>query len=227
VFTSTELDIIWLTIKVALVSTAVSLPISVLLGWIFARKNITCKPLLEGLVALPLVAPPVVTGYLLLLLLGRNGWIGRWLDQTLDIQLAFNFAALVIASVVVSLPLAVRTIRSAFELVDPVYEKASHTLGASKRSTFFRVTLPMAMPGIVSGMILSFARSLGEFGATITLAGNIIGKTQTLSLMVYANMQVPDKEMEVARLVIISLLISLAAIIASEYLKRRNSYLSK
>ncbi|TLX74128.1 molybdate ABC transporter permease subunit [Labilibacter sediminis] len=221
-----EIQIIWLTVKVALVSTVISLPISIGLGWILARKNIPGKHILEGIIALPLVAPPVVTGYLLLLLLGKNGFIGHWLNQ-INIELVFNFVALVIASVVVSLPLAVRTIRSAFELVDPVYEKASYTLGASKMNTFFRVTLPMALPGVVSGMILSFARSLGEFGATITLAGNISGQTQTISLMVYSNMQIPGNEMVVTRLVAVSLLISLGAIMASEYLKNKRKYLIK
>jgi len=174
-----------------------------------------------------LVAPPVVTGFLLLIVLGKNGWIGKELFELFGIRLTFNFAALVIASVVVSLPLAVRSIRSSFELIDPAFENASFTLGASRIATFFRVNLPMALPGILSGAVLCFARSLGEFGATITLAGNIAGQTQTISLMVYSNMQVPGMEGTVARLVIISIGISLAAIAASEIILKRKIYLKR
>lgn len=225
--TDVELKIIWLTIKVAVVSTAVILPLSIWLGWILARKNLKCKPVLEAFISLPLVAPPVITGYVLLLLLGKNGVIGAWFYEQFGIRFTFNFAALIIASVVVSLPLAVRSVRSTFELVDPAFEKASLTLGASKISTFFRVSLPMALPGIISGMVLSFARSLGEFGATITLAGNISGKTQTISLMVYSNMQVPGMESQVARLMIVSVIISFAAIVFSEVINKRGGYLKK
>jgi molybdate transport system permease protein len=224
-FSHEEIQIIWLTLKVAAISTLATLPVAVWLGWIFARKNFWGKHLFEALITVPLVAPPVVTGYVLLLLLGRNGILGKWLFETFHVQFVFNFAALVIASVVVSLPLAVRTIRASFELIDPAYEKASRTLGASKLSTFFRISLPLSLPGIIGGMILSFARSLGEFGATITLAGSIPGKTQTIALMVYSNMQVPGKEWQVARLVGVSILISIVAIIASEYLKKSKKYL--
>ncbi len=223
-FSSEEISVIFLTLKVALTSTLVTLPLAVWLGWILARKNFAGKFLVEGLVNIPLVAPPVVTGYLLLIILGRNGIIGHWLYETMGIKLAFNFAALIIASVVVSLPLAVRNTKSAFELVDPNYEKASSSLGASKTSTFFRVYLPLAFPGILSGAVLAFARSLGEFGATISFAGNIFGKTQTIALNVYSNMQIPGKEMQVTRLVIISVIISLLAIIASEYLNKKKKY---
>lgn len=223
-FSQEEISIIILTLKVAFTSTLLTLPLAVWLGWILARKNFIGKFLVEGLVNIPLVAPPVVTGYLLLVLLGRNGIIGQWLYDTLGIKLAFNFAALIIASVVVSLPLAVRNTKSAFELVDPNYEKASQSLGASKISTFFRVYLPMAFPGILSGAVLAFARSLGEFGATISFAGNIFGKTQTIALSIYSNMQIPGKEIQVTRLVIVSLVISLVAIISSEYLNKKKKY---
>jgi len=221
------IHVIWLTIRVAFLSTLITLPLAVWLGWIMARKNMKLKPFFEALISLPLVAPPVVTGYLLLLLLGKNGTLGSWLYEYFNIRLTFNFAALVIASIVVSLPLAVRSIRSSFELVDPVYEKASKTLGASKFATFFRISMPLALPGILSGMVLSFARSLGEFGATITLAGNISGKTQTISLMVYSNMQMPGKESQVTLLVAISIAISFIAIVTSEVINRRKSYLRK
>jgi molybdate transport system permease protein len=224
VFSSEEITVIFLTLKVALTSTVLTLPLAIWLGWILARKNFWGKFLVEGLVNIPLVAPPIVTGYLLLIILGKNGIIGHWLYETMGIKLAFNFAALIIASVVVSLPLAVRSTKSAFELVDPNYEKASSSLGASKIGTFFRVYLPLAFPGILSGAVLAFARSLGEFGATISFAGNIFGKTQTIALNVYSNMQIPGKEMQVTRLVIISLIISLLAIIGSEYLNKKKKY---
>lgn len=224
-FTSEELSVILLTLKVAFTSTLLTIPLAIWLGWILARKHFIGKFLVEGLVNIPLVAPPVVTGYLLLIILGRNGFIGLWLYETLGIKLAFNFAALIIASVVVSLPLAVRNTKSAFELVDPNYEKASSSLGASKTGTFFRVYLPLAFPGILCGAVLAFARSLGEFGATISFAGNIFGKTQTIALNVYSNMQIPGKEMQVTRLVVISVIISLLAIIASEYLNKKKNIL--
>jgi len=223
-FSPEEITIIILTLKVAFISTILTLPLAIWLGWVLARKNFMGKFLIEGLVNIPLVAPPVVTGYILLIVLGKNGIVGHWLYEAFGIKLAFNFAALIIASVVVSLPLAVRNTKSAFELVDPNYEKASNSLGASKINTFFRVYLPMAFPGILSGAVLAFARSLGEFGATISFAGNIFGKTQTIALSVYSNMQIPGKEMQVTRLVIISLIISLLAIIASEYLNKKKKY---
>lgn len=225
--TPEEWAVISLTVQAALLSTLVTLPPATLAGWFLARKSMAVKPLLESVLSLPLVAPPVVTGYLLLVMLGRNGVIGRFLYQAFGVKLTFNFAALVIASVVVSFPLAVRSIRSAFELVDPIYEKVSHTLGAPKWHTFFRVSLPMALPGVLSGAVLTFARSLGEFGATITLAGNISGKTRTIALMVYSHMQVPGMEMQVARLVAVSILISFAAILGSEMINRRGAYFNQ
>lgn len=222
-----ELQVIILSLKVAMVSTIVTLPLAVCLAWVLVRKNIPGKPLIEVIISFPLVAPPVIVGYLLLVLLGQNGLIGNFFYKVFGVRLAFNFAALVIAATVVSLPLAVRSIRSAFELVDPVYEKVSLTLGASPLSTFFKVSLPMALPGILSGMVLSFARCLGEFGATITLAGNIVGKTQTISLMVYSNMQIPGMEKQVFRLIVVSVLISFAAILASEIINSKRKYFGK
>jgi molybdate transport system permease protein len=224
-FSSQEIQVIWLTLKVALVSTIVTLPFAIWISWMLSRKKIPGKTIIESLITLPLVAPPVVTGYILLILLGRNGVLGKWFYESLGITMSFNFAALVLASVIVSLPLAVRTIKSAFDLIDPFYEQASRTLGASKIATFFRVSLPLALPGIISGMVLAFARCLGEFGATITFAGNIQGKTQTIALMVYSNMQVPGHELQVTRLVIVSVVISIVAIILSEYFNKRKRYL--
>ncbi|MBN2529565.1 MAG: molybdate ABC transporter permease subunit [Deltaproteobacteria bacterium] len=222
-----EIEVIWLTLKTALVSTVLTIPIAVWLGWIMARKRLRFKAVLEALISLPMVVPPVVTGYLLLLTLGRNSAVGNTLYNMFGWQFTFNFAALVLASLVVSLPLAVRSIRSAFEMVNPAYENAAATLGAPPLATFFRISLPLALPGIISGVVLSFARSLGEFGATITLAGNIFGKTQTVALMIYSNMQVPGSEMQVMRLVIFSILLSVAAIAASEWFSKKNRYLRK
>lgn len=219
-----EIQAIKLTVETALLSTLISLPIAIFFGWLLARKNFFFKPILEVFLTLPLVAPPVVTGYLLLLALGRNGVVGKFLNDSLGIKLAFNFAALVIASCVVSLPLGVRSIRSAFEMVDPLFEKASFTLGVNRFATFFRVTLPLALPGIISGAVLIFARSIGEFGATITLAGSIPGKTQTMSILIYSNMSVPGKEGEAARLTVISLVIAFLAILVSEIFQRKNRY---
>ncbi len=223
--TSAELNIIFLSLKVAAISTLLTLPLAVFFAWVMARKQFPGKPLLESMIAIPLVAPPVVTGYLLLLILGRNSLLGSLMYNHMGISLSFNFSSLVIAAVVVALPLSVRTIRSAFELINPDYERASRTLGASPLSTFTRISLPLALPGIISGSVLAFARSLGEFGATITFAGNISGETQTIPLKIYSSMQVPGNENEVTRLVIISILISMTAIIIAEYFYKKRKYL--
>ncbi len=215
-----EREVIWLSVKTALVSTTLTLPVAVWLGWVFARRQFPMKSLAEALVSVPLTAPPVVTGYLLLLFLGRESAVGSAVYELFGIRLTFNFAALVIASMTVSLPLSVRTIRAAFSLVDPAYEQASRTLGASRIATFFRISLPLSAPGLVSGAVLAFARSLGEFGATITLAGNIAGKTQTAALLIYSHMQVPGKEAEVMRLTAFCILLAFGATALSERLSR-------
>ena len=220
-----EINAIWLTFKVALISVLISLPFTVGLSWLLARKKFPGKMIIEGLVNLPLVAPPVVTGFLLLMVFGRKGIFGEWLEKTFNIHLAFSFSALIIASAVISLPLAVRTMKASFQLVDKKYEEAARTLGASPLSSFFRITLPLSLPGIIGGMVLAFARSLGEFGATITFAGNIPGKTQTISTMVYSYMQTPGHDAATIKLVIISLILSLLAIIGSEYLQKNKKLL--
>lgn len=225
--TAAELEVIWLTLKTALVSTILIIPIAIWLGWYLCHKSSRFTPLLESFISMPLVMPPVVTGYLLLLLLGRNSTLGNTMYKLFGWQFTFNFAALVLASLVVSLPLAVRSIRSAFEMVNPAYQNVALTLGAPPHIAFFRVTMPLALPGIISGIVLCFARSLGEFGATITLAGNITGKTQTVALMIYSHMQVPGSEMQVARLVIVSILLSMGAIVASEWIAQKNKYQRK
>lgn len=220
-FDDFEMQAIILSVKVAIYCSLISLPIALLVGYKMARYNFYGKPLVESIIHLPLVMPPVTTGYLLLLLLGSNSLLGKWLFTTFGIKLAFSFQAAVIASVFVSFPLIVRSVRTAMEMVDTGLEEASLMLGAGKLKTFFRVTVPLAVPGIVSGTILAFARSLGEFGATITFAGNIQGETQTLPLAIYANMQVPGKENATLRLVIVSVIISFVAMALSEWFIKR------
>lgn len=182
-----------------------------------ARKSFFGKPIVEGLIHLPLVMPPVATGYLLLLIFGTQGWIGSWLFQQFGIRLAFAFPAAVIASIVVAFPLMVRSIRTAIELIDPKLEQSSLLLGSSHVRTLFKITIPLAAPGIISGTVLAFARSLGEFGATISFAGNIPGVTQTLPLAIYSKMQVPGEEQSTFILVAIAVAISFVAMILSEW----------
>nr|WP_321454083.1 molybdate ABC transporter permease subunit [uncultured Carboxylicivirga sp.] len=221
-FNSAELYAIGLSLKVAFYCTIVAVPLALIVGYVMARKNFRGKAIIESIIHLPLVMPPVTTGYLLLLLLGTKGIIGKWLDSAFDIKLAFTLPAAIIASIVVAFPLIVRSVRTAMEMIDPGLEDASYILGASKIKTFFRITIPLALPGIVSGGILGFARSLGEFGATITFAGNIAGETQTLPLAIYAYMQVPGQEMSTLRLVLVSVIISFIAMTGSElYIKRQ------
>ncbi len=216
-----ELQAIGLSVKVAVYCSLISVPFALWIGYKMARKNFYGKSLVEAIIHLPLVMPPVTTGYLLLLLLGSKSLFGQWLYNTFGIKLAFTFQAAVIASIVVSFPLIVRSVRTAMEMVDTGLEEASRILGAGQLRTFFRVTVPLALPGVISGTILAFARSLGEFGATITFAGNIEGETQTLPLAIYSYMQVPGKEGATMKLVIISVFISFVAMALSEwYIKK-------
>ncbi|MGQ1946836.1 molybdate ABC transporter permease subunit [Geofilum sp. OHC36d9] len=212
-----EWTAVMLSIQVSVLSVMVSLPLALMLGYILARKNFRGKSLLESVLHLPLVMPPVVTGYLLLLLFGTQGFLGHWLFVVFGVSIPFSFAAAVIASSVIAFPLMVRSIRTAMSMVDVGLEEASRTLGKGRLETFFRITVPLSAPGIISGVILAFARSLGEFGATITFAGNIAGQTQTLPLAVYAYIQMPGKEEPTMRLVIISLVISTVAMMMSEW----------
>ncbi len=221
IISESELDAVIISLKVALMCAICSFPISLAIGWILARKDFYGKSLLDAVIHLPLVMPPVTVGYLLLLTLGVRGIIGKYLFQWFHIRLAFNFYAAIIASVVVSLPLFVRSIRLSFELADKGIEDAARTLGASKLRTFMVITLPLALPGILSGFILSFARSLGEFGATMTLAGNIEGETRTLPLAIYSFMNIPGGEGAAMRLAGLSVILSLGAFIVSEYLAIR------
>jgi molybdate transport system permease protein len=220
-FNDTEIQAIILSIEVALYCTLISVPLALAVGYVMARRHFFGKPVVESLIHLPLVMPPVTTGYLLLLLLGSKSAFGQWLFTSFGIKLAFTFQAAVIASVFVSFPLIVRSVRTAMEMVDVSLEEASRILGASKIKTFFKITVPLSLPGIISGAILAFARSLGEFGATITFAGNIEGETQTLPLAIYSYMQIPGKEEATLRLAITSILIAFIAMALSEwYIKK-------
>jgi molybdate transport system permease protein len=196
-------------------------PLGILAAWVLARLRFPGKNFLDGLVHLPLVLPPVVTGYLLLVLLGRNGVLGAALNKYLGIVLAFNWKGAVLAAAVMSFPLLVRAVRLSLEGVDQGLEAAARTLGAGPMRVFFTVTLPLMVPGIITGLILAFARSLGEFGATITFVSNIRGQTQTLQLALYTLTQVPGGETGAMRLCVLSVLIAMAALICSEILARR------
>jgi len=220
-FSDAELQAIYLSLKVAFYTSLISLPFALVLSYKMARKDFLLKPLLESVINLPLVMPPVATGYLLLLLFGANSFFGSIFYELFNVKIAFTFQAAVIAAIFVSFPLIVRSLRTAFEMVDTGLEDASRILGQSPLQTFFKISMPLAMPGIISGSILSFARSLGEFGATISFAGNIEGETQTLPLAIYSNMQIPGNEFATLRLVLVSVFISLVAMILSEwYIKK-------
>jgi molybdate transport system permease protein len=216
-----EWSAILLSLKVASVSTLIAFPVAIAIGWFLARKEFIGKSFAEGFLHLPLVMPPVTTGYLLLLIFGTQGLIGECLYRNFGIRLVFNQAAAVIAAIVVSFPLMTRSIRTAIEMVDPRMEAASRTLGVSTIRTFLRITFPLALPGIIGGTVLGFARALGEFGATITFAGNIEGETRTIPMAVYSLMQTPGKERATFRLVLISAVIALIAMIAAEYLNKK------
>ncbi|WP_319407890.1 molybdate ABC transporter permease subunit [uncultured Desulfosarcina sp.] len=219
--TDVELEALRLSLWVSGWAVATSLPLGILAAWVLARLRFPGKNLLDGLIHLPLVLPPVVTGYLLLVLLGRNGAIGAVLYKTLGIVLAFNWKGAVLAAAVMAFPLLVRAMRLSLESVDRGLEAAARTLGAGPLRVFFTVTLPLMVPGIITGLILAFARSLGEFGATITFVSNIRGQTQTLPLALYTLTQVPDGETGAMRLCILSVLIAMAALVCSEVLARR------
>lgn len=220
-FNEAELQAIKLSLEVALYCSAISLPLALIIGYKMARSNFYGKAFVESLINLPLVMPPVTTGYLLLLMLGSKSVIGSWVYDVFGIRLAFSFQAAVIAAIIVSFPLIVRSIRTSMEMVDTGLEDASRILGAGRIKTFFKITVPLALPGILSGTILAFARSLGEFGATITFAGNIEGETQTLPLAIYSYMQIPGNENPTLRLVLVSVLISFIAMVLSEwYIKK-------
>ncbi len=220
VLSPAEWTAVALSIRVALVAVLLSLPFGIALGWLLARREFRGKWLVETGVNLTLVLPPVVTGYLLLRVLGRQSWLGGWLEQTLGIRIAFSWWAAAIASAALGFPLMVRAIRLAFRGVDVKLEHAARSLGAGPFDAFVRVSLPLARSGIIAGAILAFARSLGEFGATITFAGNIPGATQTLPLAVFSELNRAGGE-GAFRLALVSVVLAAAALAASEWLERR------
>lgn len=218
-----ELDIVLLSLKVAFWSVVLSLPFALLVAYLLARRDFPGKSLFDAIVHLPLVLPPVVVGYALLLLLGRRGPLGALLEEWFGIVVAFRWTGAAIACAVMGFPLMVRAMRLSIEAIDPKLDAAAQTLGAGRMGVFLTVTLPLAVPGIVTGTLLSFARSLGEFGATITFVSNIPGETQTLPLAIYALTQVPGGDEAALRLCILSVLLSIAALLVSEALVRRAS----
>jgi molybdate transport system permease protein len=216
-----EWQILSLSLKVALWSVALSLPFALWVAHVLARRNFPGKSLLDAVIHLPLVLPPVVIGYFLLLLLGRRGPIGELLEQWFGIVVAFRWTGAAVACAVMGFPLMVRAMRLSIESIDLRLEAAAQTLGAGRIGVFLTVTLPLALPGILTGALLSFARSLGEFGATITFVSNIPGETQTLPLAIYSLTQVPGGDAAAMRLCVISIVVSLMALLLSEVLVRR------
>jgi molybdate transport system permease protein len=220
-FTPSELSILWLSLKVALFCVALILVPAVVVAWVLARKSFFGKSLLDSLVHLPLVLPPVVPGFLLLLLLGNQGLIGKYLHNIFGVSLAFTWMGAVVASAVMAFPLMVRSARLAISQVDRGLEIAAQSLGAHPLKVFFTITLPLAMPGIITGLILAFSRSLGEFGATITFVGNIENETRTLPLAIYSYTQIPNGDLPALRLVMLSMALALGALMISDKLERR------
>jgi molybdate transport system permease protein len=216
-----ELDALLLSLRVALISVALSLPLGLGAAWLLARCRFPGKSLADSVLHLPLVMPPVVVGYGLLTLFGRRGPVGAWLHDGLGITLAFNWKGAALASAVMAFPLMVRAIRLSLEAVDRNLEQAGRTLGAGPVRVFFTVTLPLTAPGLIGGAILAFARSMGEFGATITFVSNIPGETQTLPLALYALIQQPGGEAPALRIAILSIAVSFAALWGSDILARR------
>jgi molybdate transport system permease protein len=221
--TADEWSILLLSLKVSGVAVLATLPIAFALAWLLARGRFPGKILLDGVVHLPLVLPPVVTGWLLLLAFGDNGPAGRWFAEWLGVTFMFRWTGAALAAAVMALPLMVRAMRLAIEAVDRRLEDAARTLGAGRARVFLTITLPLSIPGLLAGAVLGFARSLGEFGATITFVSNVEGETRTLPIAIYSALQIPGGEGIVTRLALISVLLSLAALILSEALARRSA----
>jgi molybdate transport system permease protein len=210
-----------LSLRVSIVATVVALPFGIAIGWLLARKDFWGKIVVDGLVYLPLVLPPVVTGYLLLISFGRKGPIGAFFADYLGIVFSFRWTGAALSCGVMGFPLMVRPIRLAIEAIDRRLEDAAATLGAGRFFVFLTITLPLALPGVIAGAVMCFARALGEFGATITFVSNIPGETQTISAAIYTLLQVPDGEAQAGRLVVVAIVLALAAVIASEWFARR------
>lgn len=218
--TPDEWTAILLSLRIAVVATLAALPFGIAVGYLLARGNFWGKTLVDGIVHLPLVMPPVVTGYLLLLAFGRRGPLGAFFADYLGIVFAFRWTGAALASGIMGFPLMVRAIRLSVEAIDQRLEGAAATLGANRTWVFATITLPLALPGIIAGMVLSFAKALGEFGATITFVSNIPGETQTISAAIYTLTQVPAGDAAAMRLAVVAIALSLMALIASEWLAR-------
>ncbi len=216
-----EWQAVTLSLQVSLWATLLSLPFGIFVAYALARWEFRGKQLLNMAVHLPLILPPVVTGYLLLLVFGRRGAIGGFLEETFGLVLAFRWTGAALAAAIMAFPLMVRAIRLAIEAVDPKLEEAAATLGASRFRVFSTITLPLITPGLIAGAVLAFAKAIGEFGATITFVSNIPGQTQTIPSAIYAFLQVPGGESSALRLVAISIVVAMAALLASEALARR------
>jgi molybdate transport system permease protein len=220
--TPVEWGIVALSLKVSVLAVALTLPVAYALAWLLARRRFPGRVLVDAAVHLPLVLPPVVTGWILLLLFGRTGPLGHWLEQTTGLILMFRWTGAALAAAVMALPLMVRAMRLSIEAVDRRLVGAARTLGATPWRAFLPVTLPHSLPCVLAGTMLGFARSHGEFGATITVASTIPGQTRTPPMEIYTGLQVPGAESAVARLAVISVLLSVAALLASEWLVRRS-----
>lgn len=219
--TPEELSALGLSLQVGLWCTTLVAGPGIVLGWLLARVQFPGKAIVDGLIHLPLVLPPVVPGYLLLILLGKQGSLGHWLYETWGVALVFTWQGAVVASAVMALPLMVRAVRLAVSLVEPQLESAARTLGAGPLRVWLTITLPLAAPGILAGLVLAFARSLGEFGATVTFVGNVAGETRTLPLAIYTYTQIPGADGPTFRLVVISILVALIALWLSDLAAQR------
>lgn len=218
-----EWQAVALSLKVSLWAIGLSLPVGILTAYALARWRFPGKQILNGIIHLPLILPPVVTGYLLLLSFGRRGPVGSWLEEVFGLVFAFRWTGAALAAAIMAFPLMVRAIRLAIEAVDPKLEQAAATLGAPRLWVFATVTLPLILPGVIAGAILGFAKAMGEFGATITFVSNIPGQTQTLPSAIYTFLQVPGGDAAALRLVAVSVAVAMAALAVSEILARRTA----
>ena len=220
-FTPSELTVLGLSLKVALMCVTLIFIPATATAWLLARKSFVGKSLLDSIIHLPLVLPPVVPGFLLLLLLGNHGLVGKYLYTYFGFSLAFTWKGAAVASAVMAFPLMVRSCRLAFSQIDRELEFAAQSLGAHPLDVFFSITLPLALPGVITGMLLAFSRSLGEFGATITFVGNIENETRTLPLAIYSYTQMPNGDLPAMRLVVLSMLLAIVALMISDRLERK------
>jgi molybdate transport system permease protein len=216
-----EWEIVGLSLKVSIVAVGLTMPLAFALAYLLARAHFPGKVLVDAIVHLPLVLPPVVTGWLLLIGFGLRGPFGAWLHDWFGLTLIFRWTGAALAAAIMALPLMVRAMRLSIEAVDRRIEGAARTLGASRCRVFWTITVPLALPGLLAGAVLGFARSIGEFGATITFVSNIPGETRTLPIAIYAALQVPGSDAEVTRLAIISVVLSVGALVVSEVLSRK------